>query len=85
MFGLKKLERHENLVTGMADARGVDLGEALMRGDLSANELRSAIFRCTACARPEDCAHWQADHPQGADHTPDYCRNSAMFARLAAE
>lgn len=83
MFSLSKLERHESLVSGMADRRGVDLGEAMLRGDLSGNELRSAIFRCTACSDPDSCEEWQQGHRAGADETPSYCRNASLFERLA--
>lgn len=85
MISLKKLERHEGLVQAMAQARGVDIGGALATGDLSATELRSAVFRCTACSDPDACEEWLARHPDGADRTPPYCRNTETLARLAED
>jgi len=84
MFSLSKLERHESLVSGMADRRGVDFSEAMLRGELSGNELRSAIFRCTACSDPDGCEQWQQEHSAGAAETPGYCRNASLFSRLSA-
>ncbi len=85
MVSLKKLERHEGLVQAMAKTRGVDLAEALTTGDLSATELRSAVFRCTACSDPDACEEWLAQHSDGADHTPPYCHNAETLARLAED
>ena len=81
MFRMSRLERHEKLVDAMAEAQGVDLTEAMMRGDLSGTELRGAIFSCTGCTDPDDCA---ARLEAGETGMPDYCRNAGLFERLMA-
>jgi hypothetical protein len=81
MLSLSKLDRHERLVERMAEAQGVDIGEAMMRGELGANEFRGAVYRCTACTAADSCEHWLADHEDGAG-VPEYCRNKAMMERL---
>ncbi|MGG7645571.1 DUF6455 family protein [Rhodovulum sp. YNF3179] len=82
MFNLSKLDRHEKLVDRMAETQGIDIGEEMMRGHLSANDLRSAVFSCTACTHADDCVHWLEDHKDGASQTPDYCRNAGLFRAL---
>ncbi len=54
----RTLKRHAALVDGMATARGIDLEETLMRGEISVDEISDAVLRCTACSNPEHCAGW---------------------------
>lgn len=82
MFNLSKQARHEKLVDGMAERQGIDMAEEIMRGNLTGTALRAAIYSCTHCTRPEECAQWQAEHADGADRSPDYCRNAGLFAQL---
>jgi hypothetical protein len=83
MFGLKKIEKHERLVSGMSDALGVDLVEEVQRGNLAPDELRNRVFRCLGCSDPEACGHFLADHKgEKRDATPAYCRNADMFESL---
>jgi hypothetical protein len=78
-----KLDRHADLVTRMADTVGADLGEAAIRGQIRPEEMRSAVIRCTACDSVEDCQHWLADHADGAEAAPGYCRNKSVLDRIS--
>lgn len=82
MFGFKRLDRHANLVTRMADAVGVDIVEQVQRGAVSENQLASMVTRCVGCSEAEACEHWLQAHPDGADSTPGYCRNTNLFSML---
>jgi hypothetical protein len=84
MFGARKLTLHANLVSEMGRVTGADLGEALVRGDLTAEGLRTAVVRCTGCADADGCAHWLAEHAEGAEAPPSVCENGDLFRRLAA-
>ena len=74
------LDRHADLVSGMAARTGTDLGDALIEGRLTPDRLRAAVLRCTACAAPGDCERHLAS--DGTD-VPGYCRNAGLFAALA--
>jgi hypothetical protein len=77
-----RLDHHNDLMNRMADTVHADLPGALMRGDLTGQDLRNAVLRCTGCTSAAECSGWLADHAGGAEHTPDYCRNSALLERL---
>ncbi|WP_305967944.1 MULTISPECIES: DUF6455 family protein [unclassified Mameliella] len=78
------LKRHAALVDDMAQARGIDLEERIMRGKLTVSELEDAVLRCTSCASPETCAHWLAKREQDGTEAPGFCRNSDLFQTLEA-
>lgn len=76
----RHLRRHERLVHKMAAARGLDLDEAQLRGDLSPEALQGAVLACSGCHQPEVCAAHLARDAHAA--VPDYCRNQTLFAQL---
>jgi hypothetical protein len=80
------LDKHARLVSRMAEALGIDLDEAAMRGVLPQSELTDAVLRCTGCTNPDQCARW-LDESTGestgdADDSPAFCRNSDLFRTL---
>lgn len=77
------LKRHAALVDSMADARGVDLQEQALRGNVSTDEITDAVLSCTNCTSPEACTGWLARQTQPSSTSPDYCRNTSLFDRLA--
>jgi len=82
MFGFNKFDRHAELVDKMAETLGVDLAEAVQRGELPPQKLRSSVFNCMGCRQADACEHWLEEHAGGADLTPEYCRNDALFRQL---
>lgn len=82
MFGARVIARHAHLVHEMAKSQGVDIGKAMIRGDLTADELRLSVERCTGCSAPGSCAHWLEDH-DGGSKPPSYCENSVLMERLS--
>ncbi|MDF2141580.1 DUF6455 family protein [Paenirhodobacter sp. CAU 1674] len=84
MFGARTLNRHAALMNRMAEVLGVDLTEAMAKGQLSGEGWREAVVRCTSCDDPTACQHWLAGHDgdEGAAEAPDYCNNRLMMARL---
>lgn len=83
----KTLRRHAALVDRMAGALGVDLEEAVMRGQLAPDALPDMVLRCTGCAKPDECemllANAAAAPAQEAAQTPPYfCRNAWVFDDL---
>ena len=77
-----RIDRHADLMNRMATTVHADLDLAVMRADLSAQELRNAIFTCIGCEGGCDCESWLDAHAGGADDTPSYCRNREMLLRL---
>jgi hypothetical protein len=65
-------------------AAGADLDEAELRGHLTPEAREDMLSACTGCANPTACAHW-LDRTATADEGPDYCRNTSILQRLAAE
>ncbi len=84
---LKKIDRHNDLLQGMAASQGVDLGEALLDGTVTAAGLRGAVLRCMLCENPDDCeARLAVAVETGAQpQVPDYCRNRDLLDRLAGD
>ncbi len=80
---LAKLTRRSGLVNRMADTVGVDMAEELLHGTVTAEDLRSAVFRCMSCSKNEECQHWMDLQEAPAKAAPGYCRNKDMLARVA--
>lgn len=72
--------RHADLVDRMADRLGVDLEEAVLRGQMELDELSDAVVRCSGCQNPDNC-EYILDNSIGTG-TPAYCRNTALFTKL---
>lgn len=81
---LAKFEKHADLFGRMARTVEADLGGAAVEGRLTENVLRSAVYNCLGCDETGACAGWLEDHADGADTAPGYCRNRALFQRLAS-
>lgn len=84
------LRRHAALVDRMAKTLGVDLEEAVMRGQMAPGALPDLVLRCTSCANPDGCEAWldkqreasaaEASRPTTrAATTPYFCRNAGTF------
>ncbi len=82
MLSQTTLKRHAALVDRMAEVRGLDLEELMLRGKLSFSELEDSVLRCTNCANPDGCAHWLASQTAPVAETPLYCRNADQFHAL---
>lgn len=72
------LDRRANLMGGMMERLNVDATafDSLTLGQ----QLGRAVRACAACSHGEECASWQADHPDGADEAPRFCPNGALWA-----
>ncbi len=81
---LSKIDRHAELVHRMAETLGIDLAAAAQRGEVTEEMLRSVVLTCTGCDHTGACEAWLDGHEDGAEATPDYCRNKAVLDRLAA-
>ena len=82
MGWMTRIDAHADLMHTMADTLGADLGDALVRGAISAPELRNAVMACTGCEQTGACRDWLRDHAGGAAETPAYCRNHDLMDRL---
>ncbi|MCB1404983.1 MAG: hypothetical protein KDK01_01665 [Rhodobacteraceae bacterium] len=81
---LAKLDHHFDLMTRMSDTVHADLNGSLALERLSASELRNAVLACTGCEGGKECPDWLDSHADGAEETPDYCRNRNLLQRLRA-
>ncbi len=72
-------------VDRMATRVGVDLEEALFRGDITPDTISDAVIACAGCPDPGHCDGWlaraeAADRPEQT--APGYCRNRDLLAGL---
>ena len=78
-----RLKRHAALVDRMAEARGLDLEEVALRGDLTPGDISDMVLRCAGCTQTENCERWLADQVGAVSAAPHYCRNARTFSALA--
>ena len=78
-----RLKRHAALVDRMATARGIDLQESALRGELRPSDLSDLVLRCTGCTQTAHCEHWLEHQIGTVSETPHYCRNARAFKALA--
>jgi len=78
-----RIDRHTDLLKRMAETVHADIGDALERGALRGDEIRSAVFTCMGCTGAAECPSWMDAHETGSDSAPSYCRNRSLLARLA--
>ena len=83
MIWMDRFDKHAELVNRMAGTLGVDLAEEMLRGDFPPQDLRATVLTCMGCREAGACESWLAAHPEGADATPDYCRNRERLEALA--
>jgi hypothetical protein len=83
MSFFNKLDKHSDLMGGMAEKVGVDWSELLVERPDLANQYRTAVLSCTHCRDVGECQGWQATHEK-AEETPDYCRNKDLLEKLAS-
>ena len=83
MLWMNRFDKHAGLVNRMAETLGVDLAEEAQRGNLPPQDLRGVVLNCMGCREAGACESWLADHPEGADATPGYCRNKERLEALA--
>ena len=79
-----RLKRHADLVDRMATARGIDLEEAALRGDVSPDQISDLVLRCAGCTQTDTCARWLNQQVGAVSATPHYCRNANAFGALAS-
>lgn len=78
----KTLKDHADLVDRMATTLGIDLEEAILRGQMPSLDLADAVLRCTGCSNPGHCRSWLAQQDGTAKAAPGYCRNAELFDEL---
>ena len=84
MQGNLTRDRHDRLMTRMAETLGADLEDAEARGQLPPEMREDMLLACTGCADPSACGHWLDTHDH-AEAAPGYCRNRDILHKLAAE
>lgn len=78
-----KLGQSTDLMNGMAERLGVDLGAAIVRyPEIEAQRYRNMAIRCSSCTDQDACAELQrsSDH---LDAAPSYCQNKAVLEARA--
>ena len=79
---LKQLAHHERLFSKMSDLNGADVALAMQRGMVDPEDVRTAVFSCTACTNPQDCEERLSAEKGGF---PEYCRNADMLKAIAGK
>ena len=81
----RKLFHHADLMKAMSRRAGLDLGDEIEQGHLSADRFRSAVLTCARCQHTGECeALLSAPNGRSAD-VPGYCLNKGLLARLQNE
>lgn len=75
----KKLDKHNGLMTRMADRADVDLGDALIEGRLDASRYRGSVIRCSRCQNISTCEALLGAEDGKKGAVPDYCANKELF------
>ena len=70
------------LTRSVARAVGVNLSEAMYRGDLCAADYAAMVTRCRMCARAGACEQWLAENGAGAAEVPGHCANAGVLNAL---
>ena len=83
MLRADKIKRHAILMDRMAGARGLDMEEQVLRGNISSAEVADAVLSCRNCSNPDGCARWLDATAGVAAESPPYCRNGTMFSDLS--
>lgn len=81
MLRTSTLRRHAGLFSDMAEANGVDLEEAVLRADISPDDITDGVLRCTGCEQPDACEAALAKG-DSLNAVPGYCRNAALLNGL---
>ncbi|WP_171239621.1 DUF6455 family protein [Ruegeria sp. HKCCA5491] len=84
MRSRETLRRHAGLVDNMATKIGVDLEAAALGGEISIDQISESVLRCSGCPNPDHCESLM-QRSEGLEKTPEYCRNSDLFAKLIPE
>ena len=80
---LTRMALGADLSQGMAERLGVDLDQAFANSsDVGVLALQNVVMRCAACRQHNDCMEVQKSHATLRE-PPEYCRNTALFQRLA--
>ena len=82
---LGEFNPHFKQLRAVAKRAGVDLGEAMHEGRITAQEYSESINRCRAASCLQACAYWLEDPAQGQIPVPEFCANRAAFERLGAK
>ena len=80
-----RLKHHAGLVDRMATARGIDLQEAALRGQISPSDISDLVLRCTGCTQAGHCETWLRDQVGTVSAAPHYCRNARVLTDLASK
>lgn len=70
------------LTRSVARTVGVNLSEAMYRGDLLPAEYAAMVTRCRMCPHAETCELWLAQNGAGAAEVPDHCANAGILNGL---
>lgn len=79
---LKKLAKHADLMGEMTQKVGIEMGDELISGRLSATEIRDAVYACTHCKNVSDCKVFLGDTNAVVEQAPEYCLNKQMISKL---
>lgn len=77
-----RMNEHALLLEAMVAK--LDLTKHMHGSSGPGSDMRQAANRCLACNRSMDCAEWLAD-AESPSRAPRFCRNHALFTRLASE
>ena len=77
----EKIDRHSDLIRRMSKRSGVDLGDEVVTGRMSAEAYRSSVFVCAGCASVEACEALLAEGGRGP--APEFCANKLTLDRFA--
>lgn len=82
---LGDFNQHFWLLRSVAQEAGIDLGEAMREGRITALDYAATVTRCRGAGCANACALWLANNRHRKGDTPEFCANRPILQQLKAQ
>lgn len=82
---LGDFNQHFWLLRSVSQGAGIDLGEAMREGRITALDYATVVTRCRGAGCANACALWLANNGQRSGEIPEFCANRPILQQLKAQ